>query len=50
VLRHAFNPQKHSICSAVAYRGDGRRSQLFFRIVPDSYTNEKLIINLLDEN
>jgi len=43
VLRHAFNWKKLSICSAVAYRWDGKRSQLFFRIVPDSYTDEKLI-------
>ena len=43
MLAHAFNWKKLSICSAVAYRWDGRRSQLFFRIVPDSYTDEKLI-------
>lgn len=43
VLRHAFNWKKLSICSAVAYRWDGKRSQMFFRIVPDSYTDEKLI-------
>ena len=43
VLAHAFNWKKLSICSAVAYRWDGSRSQLFFRIVPDSYTDEKLV-------
>ena len=43
ILQHAFNWKKLSICSAVAYRWDGRRSRLFFRIVADSYTDEKLI-------
>jgi hypothetical protein len=43
VLRHPFNWKKLSICSALAYRWDGRRTRLLFRIVPDSCTDEKLI-------
>ncbi len=43
VLRHAFNWKKLSICSALAYRWDGRRTRLLFSIVSDSYTDEKLI-------
>jgi transposase len=43
VLRHAFNWKKLSICSALAYRWDGRRTRLLFSIVADSYTDEKLI-------
>jgi hypothetical protein len=43
VLRHHFNWKKLSICSAIAYRWDGKRGQLFFRIVSDSYNDAKLI-------
>ncbi len=43
ILRHAFNWKKLSICSAVAYRWDGKLYRLYFRIVSDSYTDEKLI-------
>lgn len=43
VLRHRFNWKKLSICTAIAYRWDGRRSRLVFQIVGGSYTDEKLI-------
>jgi hypothetical protein len=43
VLRHHFNWKKLSICTAIAYRWDGKRGQLFFRIVSDSYNDIKLI-------
>jgi DDE superfamily endonuclease len=43
VLRHAFNWKKLSICSALAYRWDGRKIRLLFSIVADSYTDKKLI-------
>ena len=43
ILRHPFNWKKLSICSALAFRWDGKRTRLLFRIVPDSYTDEKLI-------
>ena len=46
VLRHAFNWKKLSICTALAYRWDGKGTRLFFRIVPNSYTDEKLILFL----
>ena len=43
VLRHNFNWKKLSICSVLGYRWDGTQSRLFFRIVPDSYNDVKLI-------
>lgn len=43
VLRHHFNWKKLSICTAIAYRWDGKGGQLFFRIVSDSYNDIKLI-------
>ncbi len=43
VLRHAFNWKKLSICSALAFRWDGRRTRLLFSIVADSFTDAKLI-------
>lgn len=43
VLRHNFNWKKLSICSVIGYRWDGTRCRLFFRIVPDSYNDVKLI-------
>ena len=42
VLTHPFNWKKLSICSVIAYRWDGRRCRLFFRIVSDSYNDVKL--------
>ena len=43
VLRHPFNWKKLSICSVVGYRWDGKLSELYFRIVPDSFNDVKLI-------
>jgi hypothetical protein len=43
VLLHHFNWKKLSICTAIAYRWDGKRGALFFRIVSDSYNDIKLI-------
>jgi len=43
VLRHNFNWKKLSICSVIGFRWDGTRCRLFFRIVPDSYNDVKLI-------
>jgi hypothetical protein len=43
VLRHSFNRKMLSICSTIAYRWDSRRGRLLFQIVPDSFTDEKLI-------
>lgn len=43
VLNHPFNWKKLSICSAIGYSWDGRRCRLYFRIVPDSYNDLKLI-------
>jgi transposase len=42
VLNHPFNWKKLSICSAIGYRWDARRCRLFFRIVSDSYNDQKL--------
>ncbi|MGA2480862.1 MAG: IS630 family transposase [Spirochaetia bacterium] len=43
VLHHLFNWKKLSICSAIGYRWDGKSCCLFFRIVPDSFNEVKLI-------
>ena len=43
VLCHNFNWKRLSICSVIGYRWDGTRCRLFFRIVPDSYNEVKLI-------
>ena len=48
MLRHAFNWKKLSICSALAYRWDGRKTRLLFSIASGSYTDEKLIGFLTD--
>ena len=43
IVQHPFNWKKLSICSAIAYRWDGRRCRLYFRIIAGSYNDEKLI-------
>jgi hypothetical protein len=48
VLIHAFNWKKLSLCAALAYRWDGRRSRLYFQTRPDSYNAESLIAFLRD--
>lgn len=46
VLRHCFNWKKLSICSALAFGCNGKRSRLFFQIVSESFNDEKLIVFL----
>ncbi len=48
VLIHAFNWSKLSICAALGYRWDGRRSRLFFQTREGSYESESLIVFLED--
>ena len=48
ILIHAFNWSKLSICAAVGYRWDGRRSRLYFQTVEGSYNAERLIGFLKD--
>ena len=48
VLIHAFNWKKLSICAAIAYRWDGRRSRLYFQTRAGSYNAESLITFLKD--
>jgi hypothetical protein len=48
VLIHAFNWKKLSLCAALAYRWDGRRSRLYFQTRPESYHAESLIAFLRD--
>ncbi len=48
VLIHAFNWSKVSICAAIGYRWDGRRSRLFFQTREGSYNSESLILFLQD--
>jgi transposase len=48
ILIHAFNWSKMSICAALGYRWDGRRSRLFFQTREGSYNTESLIAFLKD--
>jgi transposase len=48
VLIHAFNWSKMSICAALGYRWDGRRSRLFFQTREGSYNSESLLSFLTD--
>jgi len=48
VLIHAFNWSKLSICAALGYRWDGRRSRLFFQTREGSYDTDTLIAFLQD--
>ena len=43
MLIHAFNWKKMSVAAVLAFRWDGKRSRLFFRMKPDSYNTESLI-------
>jgi transposase len=43
VLEHSFSWQKLSVASALAYRWDNARQELFFQIKPGSYNTESLI-------
>jgi transposase len=43
VLIHAFNWKKMSICAALGYGWDGRRSKLFFQTRDGSYNTASLI-------
>ena len=48
VLIHAFNWSSLSICAALGYRWDGRRSRLFFQTRAGAYNSESLIAFLKD--
>ena len=48
VLIHAFNWSKISICAALGYRWDGRRSRLYFQTREGSYNTNSLIAFLKD--
>jgi len=48
ILIHAFNWSKLSICAAIGYRWDGRRSRLYFQTVEGSYNSEGLVGFLKD--
>jgi hypothetical protein len=48
VLIHAFNWSKISICAALGYRWDGRRSRLFFQTREGTYNTNSLIAFLKD--
>jgi transposase len=43
ILIHSFNWKKQSVCAALSFRWDGRRSRLWFQTRPGSYTTESLI-------
>jgi transposase len=48
VLIHAFNWSKISVCAALGYRCEGRRTRLFFQTREGSYNAESLIRFLED--
>jgi len=48
VLTHAFNWKKLSICAALGYRWDGKRSRLWFQTRGGSYDTPSLISFLRD--
>jgi len=48
VLIHAFNWSTISVCAAMGFRWDGRRSQLFFQARTGTYNSEGLIAFLQD--
>ncbi len=45
---HAFNWSTISVCAAIGFRWDGRRSQLFFQTRKGTYNSESLIAFLQD--
>jgi transposase len=47
-LIHAFNWSTISVCAAMGFRWDGRRSQLFFQTRKGTYNSESLIAFLQD--
>jgi len=48
VWLHAFNWSTISVCAAMGFRWDGRRSQLFFQTRKGTYNSESLIAFLQD--
>jgi transposase len=43
VVIHSYNWKKISICAAIAYRWDGKRTRLYFQMRAGSYATESLI-------
>ena len=43
VLNHPFNWKKMSVCAGLAYRWDGKRSRLYFRLRPGNFDAPSLI-------
>jgi transposase len=43
VVVHSYNWKKISICAAIAYRWDGKRTRLYFQMKSGSYATESLI-------
>jgi hypothetical protein len=48
VIVHPFNWKKLSISGALAYRWDGKRSRVYFQVIPGSYDAPKLMAFLKD--
>jgi len=48
VLIHSFTWKSLSVCAALGFRWDGRRSRLYFQTRPGSYASESLISFLQD--
>jgi len=43
VVVHAYNWKKISVCAAIAYRWDGKRTRLYFQMRPGSYATASLM-------
>jgi transposase len=48
IVIHSYNWKKISICAAIAYRWDGRRTRLYFQMQAGSYATESLISFLME--
>jgi len=46
VVVHSYNWKKISICAAIAYRWDAKRTRLYFQMRSGSYATESLILFL----
>jgi len=46
VIVHSYNWKKISICAAIAYRWDGKRTRLYFQLRAGNYATESLILFL----
>jgi len=48
ILNHSFNWKKMSMCAGLAYRWDGLRSRLYFKLKPGSFDSPAIVEFLKD--